>query len=119
MMYDILVFKKISFFVRPRENDNPAFLKNPTLGNVFKNLRFWCPKPLFTCGRKARKKKNLRYSKKYPHTCGRSLRGTFTVSQRNSQKEKRNLLPFGSSPSLPDLQRSRHLLLKTNLHVAD
>lgn len=34
------LYLKTSVLVRPRENDNPAFLKNPTLGNVFKNLHF-------------------------------------------------------------------------------
>ena len=34
------LYLKTSVLVRPRENDNPAFLKNPTLGNVFKHLHF-------------------------------------------------------------------------------
>jgi len=82
-------YLKTSVFVRPHENDNPAFSKSLTLGTVFKNLRFWCPKPLFTCGRKDRKKENLRYSTKYPDTGGRSLQGTFTVSKRKTHKRKK------------------------------
>ena len=43
-----------------RENDNPAFSKNSHSGDRFQKR---CPKPLFTCGRKPKTTKSLRFSK--------------------------------------------------------
>ena len=61
MMYDIILFEDF-LFMRPQENDKPAFSKYSTPGTVFENLRFWLPKILFTCGRKAEtEEKNLRF----------------------------------------------------------
>ena len=71
MMYDIIVFENLRF--RPHENEEVAFLKKKktTLGTVFENLRVWCPKTPFTCGRKAKTEgKTLRFQKN-PGTCGR------------------------------------------------
>ena len=61
MMYDIILFEDF-LFMRPHENDKPAFSKNSTPGTVFEDLRFWFPKIPFTYGRKAKtEKKNLRF----------------------------------------------------------
>lgn len=56
MMNDSIVFEnlRVFVFVRPNENDQPAFSKISTLGSMFKNLRFWWPKTPFTRMRKAK-----------------------------------------------------------------
>ena len=41
------------------ENDKPAVKKNSTLRTVFENLRFWCPKKLFTCRGKAKTEQKI------------------------------------------------------------
>ena len=56
-------YSKTSVFVRPHENDKPAFSKISTLGTVLENLGFWYPKTPFTCGRKA---KTMTEKKKSP-----------------------------------------------------
>ena len=58
MMYDIILFEDF-LFMRPHENDKPAFLKNSAPGTVFKNARFWFPKIPLTCGRKAKTEKKI------------------------------------------------------------
>ena len=40
--------------------DNPSFSKISTPRTVFKNLLLWCPKALFTFGRKAKTEKKIR-----------------------------------------------------------
>ena len=50
---------KTFVYVRPHENDKPAFTKTP-LWRLFENPRFWYPKTPFTYGRKVeRRKKSL------------------------------------------------------------
>ena len=50
---------KTFVYVRPHENDKPAFTKTP-LWRPFENPRFWYPKTPFTYGRKVeRRKKSL------------------------------------------------------------
>lgn len=41
------------------ENDKPAVKKNSILRTVFENLRFWCPKKLFTCRGKAKTEQKI------------------------------------------------------------
>ena len=43
------------------DNDNPSFSKISTPRTVFKNLLLWCPKALFTFGRKAKTEKKSGY----------------------------------------------------------
>ena len=54
MMHDIKTFSK-----------SWRFQKSPLRRKVFENLRFWYPKKTFSCRRKAKKRKNLRFQK-YP-----------------------------------------------------
>ena len=54
-MYDIVVFESNLRF-RPSTRKKilkPAFSKNSFLGTGFENLHFWCPKTVYTCGRKS------------------------------------------------------------------
>ena len=49
-----------------RENHNPSFSKISTPGTVFRNVLFWCPKALFTFGRKAKTEKISGYLWTWP-----------------------------------------------------
>ena len=46
--------------------DNPSFSKISTPRTVFKNLLLWCPKALFTFGRKAKTEKKSGYLWTWP-----------------------------------------------------
>ena len=74
MMYDIIVIRQLPFLSVRVKTISRRFPKNSTLGTVFENLRFWCPKTPLTCGHEAKtEKKNLSFQK-YPDTCGRGRR---------------------------------------------
>ena len=53
---------KTFVYVRPHENDKPAFTKTPLWG-PFENPRFWYPKTPFTYGRKVERGKKSLFSK--------------------------------------------------------
>ena len=46
-------------FACPYKNNWPAFSKISSVGTVFENLRCWCTKTPFTCGRKAKTGKKI------------------------------------------------------------
>ena len=69
--YDSILFRacamtsshsKTFVYVRPHENDKPAFTKTPLWG-PFENPRFWYPKTPFTYGRKVERGKKSLFSK--------------------------------------------------------
>ena len=60
LMLDILLTHSL------HDNDNPSFSNISTARTVFKNLLLWCPKALFTFGRKAKTEKKSGYLWTWP-----------------------------------------------------
>ena len=56
MMYKISSYLKTSVFVRPKENDKPAFSKLSWRGQFLKTY-VWFPKRPFACGWRPKKEK--------------------------------------------------------------
>ena len=59
MMYDIIVIRQLPFLSVRVKTISRRFPKNSTLGTVFENLRFWCPKTPLTCGHEAKTEKKI------------------------------------------------------------
>ena len=84
-------YLKTSVFVCSKEKDEPTFSQISTLSIAFKNLYFWCPKPLYMCGRKAKTEKNSMFSKisRYKRTGPESM---ITLPQGLAQVDQKHTL---------------------------
>ena len=99
MMYQGIIVLKNFGFVRPRlerKTDKPAFSKISSLGIVYENLRFWCPKMPFTCEQKEiwERQKTSVFENIRNITCGlgQKLNGSFSPVQG---------LPLSGRPPYP------------------
>ena len=96
MMYDIILFEDF-LFMRPHENDKPAFSKNSAPGTVFKNARFWFPKFRLRVDERPKRRKKSSFSRKYQDRCGRDLNSLrskcFRAVSRVKCRAKNDLFP--------------------------
>ena len=97
MMYDIILFEDF-FFMRPHENDKPAFSKNSAPGTVFKNARFGSRKFRLRVDERPKRRKKSPFSRKYQDRCGRNLNSLrskcFRAVSRVKCRAKNGLFPF-------------------------
>ena len=92
MIYDIIISENLRFCLFKGERWANVFPNlQRTLSIAFKNLYFWCPKPLYMCGRKAKTEKNSMFSKisRYKRTGPESM---ITLPQGLAQVDQKHTL---------------------------